>query len=176
MTIQEAKIGMKVRFGRGNGQWTLGEIVKINPTNAKVKTLESRGNGRGSEAGAVWGVPYSMMLPADGTTFLDEYLNTKPIDPAIMQAVVEGAQRKLADAPVSTLSHGDSCIMEAIVDCYNQLSPEWLTCDGELPMHEVRRRRDSLNSRLGHLFKAFGRPVSEIAAYDWDDARRKEKV
>ena len=173
MTIQEAKVGMKVMFGRENGEKTLGEIVKVNPSKAKVKTLENRGNGRGSVPGTVWSVPYSLMVPADGMIFLDEYLNTKPIDPAIMQAVVEGAQRKLADVP-RTLSHGDSCIMEAILDCYNQLSPENLTCDGELPLHEVKRRRNSLNSRLGHLFKALGRFVSESTAHEWSTESRKK--
>lgn len=162
MLVHQAQVGMKVVFGRGNGEKTLGEIVKVNPTKAKVKILEARGNGRGSEVGSVWTVPYSLMTPS-GVAFIDE-LNAMPPMPSI------------PDQPVVTTSHGDSCIMEAILDCYNRLSPEWLTCDGELPMNEVNRRRNSLNSRLSHLFKALGRPVSESAAYKWEDERKKEPV
>lgn len=156
MLIHEAKVGMRVYFGRGNGEQTLGEIVKINRAKAKVKTLEGRGSGRGSFAGAVWGVPYSMMRPADGT------VTTNVADPA--------------DDAVKAFAHGDVCIMEAILDCYVRLSPEFLTADGERPLHEVHRLRNSLNTRLSHLFRAFGRPVSETAAYQWDEERKKQKV
>tara|TARA_A100001201_G_C4085871_1_gene200453 strand:- start:433 stop:627 length:195 start_codon:yes stop_codon:yes gene_type:complete len=52
----EYKIGMKVRFGRPNGEKTVGEIVKVNQKSVKVKTHEARGiNGR-SASGVVWRV------------------------------------------------------------------------------------------------------------------------
>ena len=153
MLVHEARIGMKVFFGRGNGEKTLGEIVKINPTKAKVKTLQNRGNGRGSDVGSVWTVPYSLMNPADAT-------QTPQADPI--------------EAPLPVyMPYGDSFIMEAIVDCYNRLSPEYLTADGERPMNEVVRLRNSLNARLDHLQKALGRRVSESVAYDWSDERKK---
>lgn len=174
MLVHQATVGMKVMFGRPNGDQTLGEIVKKNPRKAKVKTLQSRGNGRGSEAGSVWTVPYSLMTPADGTLFLDEYLNTKPIDPAIMQEINKGLERDLP-LPVY-MPYGDARIMEAIIDCYTRLSPEYLTADGERPMSEVVRLRSSLNSRLNHLFKALGRTVSEEAAYKWEEDRNKTAV
>ena len=170
MLVHEARIGMKVFFGRGNGEKTLGEIVKINPTKAKVKTLQNRGNGRGSYVGSVWTVPYSLMHPADGVLMLDE-LNQKPIDPAIVQEINKGLERDLP-LPVY-MPYGDSFIMEAIVDCYTRLSPEYLTADGERPMNEVVRLRNSLNARLDHLQKALGRRVSESVAYDWSDERKK---
>lgn len=157
MLIQQAQVGMKVVFGRGNGEQTLGEIVKINPTKAKVKTLESRGNGRGSEVGTVWSVPYSLMQPASGQTHAPQ------TDPA--------------DAPLPVyMNYGDARIMEAILDCYTRLSPEYLTADGERPMNQVRQLKHSLESRLSHLFKALGRPVSESAAYQWDEERKKKAV
>lgn len=155
MLVHQAHVGMKVVFGRGNGEKTLGEIVKVNPTKAKVKTLESRGSGRGSDVGSVWTVPYSLMSPADG--------QTPQADPAD------------ATLPVY-MNYGDARIMEAILDCYTRLSPEYLTADGERPMNEVVRLRNSLNARLSHLFKALGRPVSEEAAYKWEDERKKEAV
>jgi hypothetical protein len=161
MLVHEARVGMKVMFGRSNGEQTLGEIVKINPTKAKVKTLESRGSGRGSMAGAVWGVPYSLMKPV---TNGDAVLHVPHQDPA--------------DLPVPYTpfaNAGDNHIMEAILDCYARLSPEWLTCDGELPQSQVVARRNQLNNRLKHLFQALGRPVSESVACQWDDERRKVK-
>jgi hypothetical protein len=51
-------IGDRVLFGRGKGEKTLGEVVKVNRKNLKIKTLESRGRSRGgSKVGAVWNVP-----------------------------------------------------------------------------------------------------------------------
>jgi len=67
MLREQARVGMKVIFGRNNGEKTLGEIIKINPTKAKVKALEERGNGRGSAVGTTWVVPYSLLTPADNT-------------------------------------------------------------------------------------------------------------
>jgi hypothetical protein len=164
---------MKVVFGRGNGEKTLGEIVKINPTKAKVKTLESRGNGRGSDIGSVWTVPYSLMQPA-GVAFIDE---ANSMAPAPIHGLSESMEMKLADVPVSIyMPYGDARIMEAIIDCYTRLSPEYLTADGERPMSEVVRLRSSLNSRLNHLFKALGRPVSESVAYKWEEYRNKTEV
>lgn len=58
---QDCKLGMRVYFGRPNGEKTLGEITKLNFAKAKVKTLEERGSR--SPAGAVWSVPYSMLYP-----------------------------------------------------------------------------------------------------------------
>ena len=156
MLVHEAKVGMKVVFGRGNGEQTLGEIVKVNPTKAKVKTLENRGNGRGSVVGAVWTVPYSLMRPADAT-------QTPQADPA--------------DAPLPVyMPYGDARIMEAILDCYTRLSPEYLTADFERPTNQVRQLKHSLEARLSHLCRALGRPVSEEAAYRWEEERKKEAV
>lgn len=162
MTIQEAKVGMKVRFGRGNGQWTLGEIVKINPTKAKVKTLESRGHGRGSDVGAVWSVPYSMMTLTESALPVAGFGVAKSFyDPAGVPY------------PYNPL-HEDNPIMEAIVRAYNGLSPESLTWDGEKPLHRVKADRKRLEAKLGHLFAALGRPVSESVAYGWSMESRKK--
>lgn len=68
MKREDCRLKMRVRFGRPNGEQTLGEIVKINPTKAKVAILENRGTQRDSPAGAVWTVPYSLMRPADQAT------------------------------------------------------------------------------------------------------------
>lgn len=66
--IMEFAVGDKVRFGRKGGMQTLGEVVKVNPKKLKVKTLEDRGNGRGSIVGALWTVPPSLCVKVDGDT------------------------------------------------------------------------------------------------------------
>lgn len=153
MLVHEARVGMVVEFGRQGGEWTRGTIVKVNRAKAKVKTLETRGTGRGSFVGSEWSVPYSMMRPVSGE-------RTCVQDPA--------------DNPLPEfMTRGDVCIMEAILDTYVSLSPEFLTADGERPLNEVHRLRNSLNFRLSHLFKALGRPVSESAAYNWNDQKKK---
>jgi len=172
MLREHCTVGMKVMFGRPNGDQTLGEIVKKNPTKAKVKILQSRGNGRGSEVGSVWTVPYSLMTPT-GVAMLDEFNSRPPL--ALDGLMVKGTE----DLPMSyneLMPHGDLCIMEAIVDTYNRLSPEWLTCDGELPRSQVMAKKGQLERRLKALFQALGRPVSESVAYQWDDERRKKEA
>lgn len=160
MIREECRVGMVVEFGRDSGEWTRGTIIKVNPTKAKVKTLEARGSGRGSFVGAEWSVPYSMMRPATSAGVGTPYI---PSDPS--------------DAPLSEyMSHGDTCIVLAIVDAYNSLSPEFLTADGERPMSQVHALRRKLENRLSHLFIALGRRVSEKVAYDWAEKHSEKTV
>ena len=63
MRKEDGKVGMKVLFGRSNGEKTLGEIVKINRKNFKVKTLEARGTRRNHKVGSVWNVPPTLCKP-----------------------------------------------------------------------------------------------------------------
>lgn len=64
MQRKDATIGMKVYFGRPNGEKTLGEIVKINPKRFKIRTLEKRGGYQQYTEGALWNVPPSLCTPA----------------------------------------------------------------------------------------------------------------
>lgn len=160
MMIHECRVGMVVEFGRQNGEWTKGEVVKINPTKAKIKTLETRGSGRGCAVGTVWSVPYSMMRSASGVSREDFPTAFGP--PGVVKSV------SLADVPFPyNPFHEDNLIMEAVVAIYNRLSPENLTCDGEKPRHQVVADRNRLERKLSHLFQALGRPVSESVAYQW---------
>lgn len=158
MLREQCQVGMIIEFGKGNGEWTKGEIIKINPKMAKVKTLESRGHGAGGFAGAVWSVSYALMRPLNGTANTTVTVNVAdepfPYSPFTMSA--------------------DNFIMEAILDVYVRLSPEWLTADGERPVREVHALRGRLENKLSHLFKALGRPVSESVAYAWDEERKKK--
>ena len=64
MRIQEASVGQVIRFGRRNGQQTLGAIVAVGVgrrrNKVKVKTMEPRGVRRLRPAGGVWTVTVSM--------------------------------------------------------------------------------------------------------------------
>ena len=154
MLRENARIGMKVYFGRRNGEKTLGEIVKLNPTKAKVKTLEERGRSDRHFVGQEWGVPYNLMEPADGAT-------------------VELGKMLPQSAPVvrEPLKYNpfnqDNTILEAILGVYSGLSPENLTADGELPQSAVRQRYAELQRKLKGLQMAFGRNVDETEIFDW---------
>jgi hypothetical protein len=61
------RIGDRVMFGRPNGEQSLGEVVKINSKNVKVKLLENRGAGRGSAPGSIWNVGKTLCRPVDAS-------------------------------------------------------------------------------------------------------------
>jgi hypothetical protein len=65
MKREDAKVGMQVVFGRPGGEKTIGKILKLNPTKAKVETLEARGRKR-KGPGKPWQVPYCLMEPYTG--------------------------------------------------------------------------------------------------------------
>jgi hypothetical protein len=139
METNEFRRGDKVLFGRGNGEQTLGEVVKVNRAKIKVKQLEARGTMRSYPIGTVWGVPRGMLVRVD----------------AAGQAVPQAPQPKRAEAD----------IMKDIGNAYCGLSPENLSCDGELPLYLVQRRRGQLNRRLNECFRELGRRVSEDEAF-----------
>ncbi len=154
LTRELCRIGMRVYFGRANGEQTLGEIVKLNFAKAKVKTLEARGYGRGGSTGAVWGVPYTMMTAAKE------------------QNVKLPAKPKLTYSAFNAVGNA---ILEAIYACHSALSPENLTCDGELPRHAVHAKRVTLERQLKGLFIAHGSEVAEEEIYDWKSSQQKQQ-
>lgn len=146
MNREQCTVGMKVYFGRENGQVTEGVIVKINGKKAKVKTTEARGK---FPVGAVWSVPYSLLETTSGGT---APAPVKKVEPLVYSPFQDRVEQQ---------------ILEAINSVYNGLSPENLTCDGEAPRHMVEARRRKLNQQLKGLFIAFGREVDENEAFEW---------
>lgn len=138
MNISEISKGDRVFFGRTNGEQTLGEVVKVNRVKVKVKQLDSRGTYRSYPVGTVWTVPVSLLRRADGVA-----------------ATPEPPKPKRAE----------DVVMNEIRGIYCQLSPENLTCDGELSRTAVRRRSAALNRALRACFQELGRRVSESEAY-----------
>jgi len=78
MNRDEGKVGMKVLFGRSNGQQTLGEIVKVNPRKFKVKQLEERGVRKSHSVGTVWTVPPSLCTPARADNVVEAMKHPSP--------------------------------------------------------------------------------------------------
>jgi hypothetical protein len=141
----DLKIGQKVLFGRSHGEQTLGEIVKINQTRAKVRQLESRGTYKAHAVGTVWTVPFTLLSP-------------------VSQGAAPVSLHSPFVAPVAP-KRPEPEILREIEGVYARLSPENLTCDGELRGDAVRRRAAALNKRLRELFAELGREVSEDEAY-----------
>ena len=144
MELKDCKVGMSVLFGRGNGEQTLGEIVKVNGVKCKVKQMESRGTMRAYPIGTVWTVPASLMTAVGGPK-------------VIIMDVGLGVPAKP--------KRPDAEIMADIASYYGQLSPENLYCDGELSRSAGQRRATAINARLRELFTEIGRKVSEDEAY-----------
>ena len=76
MTRNELTPGMKVFFGRPNGEKTLGTIVKVNRKKCKVRQEESRGFYKNHPVGTVWVVPFSLISPV--TEGRPEHVTRKP--------------------------------------------------------------------------------------------------
>jgi hypothetical protein len=158
MRSSQCHVGQRVRFGRPNGQQTVGTVIKKNPAKAKVQLEEARGTGRGSPAGSIWLVPYAMMSPADGDV-ADAVADALP--PLQFSQSCGGA---------------DEHILSAICHCYGDLSPENLSGDGELSAARIRQRRAEIERRLQGLFQAFGRSISEEEIYAWQEQRRQHAI
>ena len=159
MLKQDCKVGMVVTFGRANGEKTRAKVEKLNPTKAKVSILEDRGSK--SKVGDIWVVTYSALEPVSFNPLGVQEPRT---------TVTYAAPEKLEYNP---FDYVQNLILEAIVACYSGLSPENLTCDGEASMASIRHRRSILTRQLNGLEKAFGRPVGEIAAYNWQANKRE---
>lgn len=91
----------------------------------------------------------------DGETF--------PID------VLPTCLRKIdtpAPAVEAPVKRPESEIIGDIASTYSSLSPENVSCDGELPKSQVAARTKQLKAKLGALFGELGRYVDECDAYD----------
>jgi hypothetical protein len=157
MKREDCQVGMHVYFGRDNGAKTFAVIMKLNRDTAKVRTLEKRGSGRGSAIGSIWNVAYSMMVKAAPVKFSD--------------MPKQAAPNKLVYSQFQPQE--DIHVLQAILCVYSNLSPENLSCDGELPAHQVVARRKELTAKLSALQTALGRTVSEEEALEWERQRNK---
>jgi hypothetical protein len=159
-TRQDFRVGMKVYFGRSRGEQTLGEITRINPTKAKVKTLEARGRFKDHKVGMIWAVPYGMMCPAGDQSTPSTSVVVPPPPPT----------KRVMNLVYSPFSE-DNLLLEALLGVYAGLSPENLTCDGEASQTHVNLRRSELERRKRGIFLALGYEVGEGQLYEWHRKR-----
>lgn len=127
----ELKIGMKVSFGRPNGEKTIGIVKKVNEKSVKIEQTEIRGRQKSHAIGSIWNVGKSAKLITiipDGAVF-----------------------------PATRPSRSDAEIIADLQRIECRLSPENLTCDGMLSRTEVRRRYSKLNSEKKALIAELGR-------------------
>lgn len=148
MNKSDCYIGMEVFFGKNNGQQTKGKITKLNRTTAGVMTEDGRGK---HAAGAVWRVSYSLLSPVNTLS------NTNSATQAnFTELVYNEYQDKM-----------EQLVLEAIACCYDKLSPENISADGEIPINIVMQRRKEIDKKLEGLFQALGKRVSEYAVFNW---------
>lgn len=205
MLKENCRIGMKVVFGRPNGEKTVGEVVEISETKAHIKTLESRGDGnRGSEehrtkikpAGTVWWMTLDIVEPLD-KPLLEALVSLPPKEERLLEYLQRGSETLvgLRQGP-----HGPMCedektaILQAIASNYRRRSSivegiegyrqdlhdahhdaAWSARKREIARLEIEslnRFLDDQNRRLGLLFEALGRPVSEAVSRAWHDHER----
>lgn len=191
MTAHNFRRGDQVVFGRPNGEQTLGEVVKVNRKNLKVKQLEERGSRRVRSAGTIWTVHPSLCRHAEAVevyrapnfdelpqgTYRKSTGRKRTVRCSWCRQLGHNArgcpERKSGNSGPAPRSKGASMpparsekeIMKDILTVYAQLSPENLSCDGELPMAQVRKRHRALTGKLHTLFAELGREVDEVEAY-----------
>ena len=164
MEKHECYVGQRVIFGRtrsGYAEQTKGRVERLNVKKAQVITLEARGSR--SPAGSSWGVPYSFMRP--DPDFIGK-VDKAPIAPA-------KAKNEWAASYNPFMPQEDQHTLEAILTVYCGLSPENLTCDGEVSGRELQIKYKALMNKLDALQKALGFTVSEDQAYAWSESRDK---
>lgn len=103
MLKDQLRPGMQVTFGRPNGEKTMAVVEKLNPSKAKLRTLEGRGHRE--QIGQIWHVPYSLIYPADGAS----PINLQPVNmKALALAEVKGVINQFVS------KYGAEALLEAI--------------------------------------------------------------
>lgn len=160
-------IGEKVKFGRDNGEKTSGTVMKVNRKTCKIRQDENRGSFKNHPIGSIWNVSFEMIDPTPSLENEESSGLSKPM--------IETKPIILSVPPILSkfLSVSDRKILEAIFAVYMELSPENLSCDGELSQGAVRMKYTQLQKKLNALFTAFGRPVSEDEVTKWQMEQEK---
>lgn len=131
------KKGDRGYFGRRNGEKTYGEIVKVNRKTIKVRQLEGRGTHRSYAEGTIWTLAPSLWTP----------------DEAGRPAEVT---RRPAPAPAAP-RRPEAAILAELRGVEADLSPENLSCDGELSSWMVQQRGRALRGLRRRLVVELGR-------------------
>lgn len=143
------KPGDVVTFGRPNGEKTRGEVLRANVKSVSVRQVEARG---GHPIGTKWRVA-----------------------PSCCTLVHGGAATATQAPPVAwtapTAERAKAIVLE-IGRLYSALSPENLSCDGELPRSRWAPRAAAIRRSMAALFAELGRTVTEEETWKAFDATR----
>jgi|OM-RGC.v1.016141521 hypothetical protein len=192
-TLNDFNVGDRVYFGRGRGEKTLGEVVRKGRKNLKVKQLESRGTKRSYAIGSVWTVPPTLCRKADGSSNTSTPTTTLKVGQSVKfrgfswekrgVAEVSGVVTRVAGDQVEvfggyglpkTLSanevtkrrkRSEKDILKALSSVDSSLSPENLTCDGELSRTAVRRKAAALRRARKALETELGRKMDDTQVW-----------
>jgi hypothetical protein len=151
-------IGTKVIFGTENGAKTRGTVMKINRAKAKIRQDEVR-NSR--PIGTVWGVPPSLIQTEDGQFVTDDW--------EIVDKRVDVFMQKYSDEetmPTQIWMNQHKHEIHILSGIYSSLSPENLTCDGELSRSMVNQRARELQRKMDAVFVLMGRRMSETVCWE----------
>lgn len=74
------------------------------------------------------------------------------------------------------MPRSNQAIMVDISNCYNNLSPENLSCDGELSRSDIKKKEKQISSRLKSLFKEIGHVVTEEEAFKFCDENERARI
>jgi len=143
------KVGDKVTFGRPNGEKTLGTVVKINSATVVVMQDEERGVHRTRAVGTKW-----------------------KVHPSLIQLVTSASVNTNVEVASVKPKRSEAEIMRDLMNAYAMLSPENLSCDGELSRTETILRGRKIRARIVNLHSELGRYVDEDECYRWYAANR----
>ena len=149
------KLNQHVIFGRENGEKTQGIIIKLNSKTAKIKTLEGRGYR--SEP-TIWRVAYSLIEPYNGSDKLAR-------NPIVVEKIVN--EKNIEYNPFDE----NNSLIEELLSAYISLSPENLSCDGELPQYVTNMLRKRIEKRIKGLQIAIGEDLTEDQCYQWSQSK-----
>lgn len=151
-------IGTKVIFGTDNGAKTKGTVVKINRVKAKIRQDEVR-NSR--PIGTVWGVPPSFIQTEDGKFVTDDWDIVDNRADVFMQ---KSSDEDTMPSQLWMSQHQHE--IHILSEIYSNLSPENLTCDGELPQSNIKQRFRELQRKLDAVFVLMDRRMSETVCWE----------
>jgi hypothetical protein len=165
MKREDCRVGMVV----WEPEWQIRAVViKCNPKNARVKTLEAiGGKTRGSAPGSTWNIPYKLLEPWVDTkapAFMAMKSFEQPGNAGIKAYFANAG--KASDPVDFPEGSPEWHVMKAICELWRRLDEEGQTA-------ALRRHYSFL---INKLFSALGREVSQRAAEEWETGNIKEEA
>ena len=151
--------GQIIVFGRTCGEQTLAKVIRVNQRTLSVVTLEERGASARKGAGRKWRVGPSLCRAATEAEIERSGASQASARSARRDKAKRRAAMRRPIAPSRRRSEDEILHDLRRVEC--NLSPENLTCDGELPQYQVRRRAAKLNRERRALVAELGREPTD---------------